>query len=368
MTVRDIQMDLEEWAPQWAKLERDNVGLQLGDPSGNVRSVLVCLDLSEKVSREALSKKIDLIVTHHPLIFRPLSAVTTSDVAGRIILMLAAKGVSVYCAHTNLDTAQGGVSFALARRLGLDDVTFLSPLTNTMAKIVVFVPETHLDAVMDAMEKTGAGKIGEYSSCSFRTRGTGTFRGSSRTQPYAGSAGKLEEVEETRLEMIAPRADVQAIILAMKAAHPYEEVAYDVYPLDNPDPNVGVGAIGTYAKALPRSQFLKRIETQLGARAMRMSASAKKAIRRVAVCGGSGSDLLDHAIRAGADAFVTADVRYHRFHDATDRILLVDAGHYETEHVILEPIADRIRRFAGQRKQPVSVFITRHNTNSIVPY
>ncbi len=362
MTIADIEQIIEGWAPQWTAWERDNVGLQVGDRARSVSRVLVALDVTEQIVEEAREKRAELIVSHHPLLFRPPSSITASNDIGRLVLMLVESRIAVYSAHTNLDFTKQGVSFALAETLGLKKIRFLSPLKGMQSKIVVFVPADHADRVAEGMSSAGAGVIGEYSSCSFRLSGAGTFRGSPNSHPVVGKAGRPETVEEMRLEMIAPRARVSAIVAAMKEAHPYEEVAYDVYPLDNESTNYGMGAIGELEAAQTLKTFLEHSKRALKAEALRFTGDLHRKIRHVAVCGGSGSDLLPTALSAKADVFVTADVRYHTFHAAGD-LALVDAGHWETEQVILEPLADRLRRAAKQKKQRLEVLVTQYSTN-----
>ena len=339
------------------------IGLQIGNRERRVRRVLVALDVTPEVVKEAIGKKADLIVSHHPLLFHPPSSITTGDELGKSLLTLAEKRIAVFSAHTNLDCARGGVSFALAEALGLRGTEFLAPLKDTLVKIAVFVPSGHVDAVAGAMGKAGAGAIGKYDSCSFRTVGTGTFRGSEASNPFLGQKGKLESVEETRIEMIAPRANAPSILTAMKAAHPYEEVAYDLYPLQNTDPEHGMGTVGTLTKPMTLGSFLKRVKITLRAEAVRYTGRLNRQVRRVAVCGGSGSNLLQNAIATHADAFVTADVKYHAFHEAGDRLALIDPGHWETEHVILKPIAERLKRHARTTGEPLEVFTTNIRTN-----
>jgi dinuclear metal center YbgI/SA1388 family protein len=363
MTVADIERFFEEWAPRWTAWERDNVGLQVGDRSRRVRGILIALDVTEEVIAEAIARRVDLIVSHHPLLFRPPSSITASDAVGRHILSLAEHKVALFSAHTNLDFARGGVSFALAEALGLINTRFLSPLKGSLVKLAVFVPEEYVDRVADAMAQAGGGIIGNYTSCSFRIRGTGTFRGSEETKPFLGKAQRLEAVDEVRLEMILPRASVQAVTAAMKSAHPYEEAAYDIYSLENPNPNFGMGALGELSKKVSLRSFLSRTKRALHAESVRYVGSLRQGIRTVAVCGGSGSDLVDEAIAAKADAFVTADVRYHTYHSAKGRIALVDAGHWETEHIILPSIQRRLRDFTRRSGETIKVFISQHATN-----
>ncbi len=365
MTVADIEKVMEGWAPVWTAWNHDNVGLQLGERARRVSKILLALEITDGVVREAIRKKIDLIVTHHPPLFHPLSSLTDATPSGRNLLALTQRNIAVYSAHTNLDAARDGVSFALARLLGLREVTFLAPLKDTLVKIVVFVPSSHAERVSREMSAAGAGIIGQYDSCSFRVRGQGTFRGGAQSNPRAGKRGVLETVDETRLEMIAPKAEVDRIVRAVKNVHPYEEVAYDILPVSTPSANFGMGAIGHLDRAVPLSSFLRTTKRVLHAERIRYVGTPRTNIRTVAVCGGSGSELLDTAIRAGADAFVTADVRYHAFHDAVGRIALVDAGHYETEHGILEPLRQKLNEAARQSNQKVSVALTQSLTNPI---
>jgi dinuclear metal center YbgI/SA1388 family protein len=363
MTIADIERFFEEWTPRWTAWERDNVGLQVGDRSKPVRKILVALDVSDEVIAEALAKRVDLVVSHHPLLFRPPSSITTSDTVGKRVLSLAENRVALYSAHTNLDFARDGVSFSLAKALGLTNVRFLSPLKDSLVKLAVFVPEEHVQRVADSMAEAGGGIIGNYSSCSFRIKGTGTFRGTEGAKPFLGKAQQLETVNEVRLEMVLPRAKLQAVTAAMKAVHPYEEVAYDIYRLENRNPNFGMGAIGELSKRVSLGSFLSKMKKLLNAEAVRYAGNLRQNVRRVAVCGGSGSDLLDEAMAAGADVFVTADVRYHTFQDAKGRIALVDAGHWETEHVVLPSIEGRLRDLMRRSGESIRVFVSQHSTN-----
>jgi dinuclear metal center YbgI/SA1388 family protein len=365
MLIADIITTIETWAPTWAAWEKDNVGLQVGDPQRPVTRVLVALDVTEAVINEAIAKKVELIVSHHPLLFRPPANISTQNPIGKLILTLAEHHIAVYSSHTNLDFTKGGVSFSLAQELGLMNIRFLSPLRDTLAKIVVFVPEGHVERVREATANAGAGVIGEYDECSFAVPGKGSFRGSELSKPFIGKAGQVEFTDEVRLEMLAPRARVTAIINAMKEVHPYEEVAYDVHALLNPNPNFGMGAVGELSKPQSLPQFLKQLKRKLNLKAVRYSGTSSKKIQRVAVCGGAGSDLLQDAVRSGAEVFVTADVRYHTFHSASDNIVLADAGHYETEQVVLRPLAECIQTAARAAGASLSVSITKQVTNPV---
>lgn len=365
MQIADLIQTFEEWAPKWVAWERDNVGLQVGNEQHRVTKVLVTLDVTRQTVNEAITRKAELIVSHHPLLFRAPSSITTNDSIGELVLQLAENGISLFSAHTNLDFAPDGVSFVLAHALGVKDTRFLTPLRNSLAKIVVFVPIGHEEHVMQTMAQAGAGIIGKYVSCSFSTRGRGSFFGTASSNPFTGTRGTLESVEEARLEMITPRARISEVVAAMKTAHPYEEVAYDVYNLENANPNFGMGVIGELQTPQSLHMFLRCIKRALGCETLRFTGDVKRKIHRVAVCSGAGSDLISDAIAANADIFVTGDVRYHAFVAASNQIALVDAGHWETERVILGPITDKIRSAAEKANERVSVFISKYAMNPI---
>ena len=365
MTVRDIEEILEAWAPREVAGEGDNVGLQVGSPSKRVRRILLALEISDSVLQEAVQKKVDLIVTHHPLIFRSLRSVTDSDRAGSFVSALIRNEIALYSAHTNLDFTRNGVSFALARALGVRGVKFLSEISGSLKKVAVFVPQDHVEGVARRMAEAGAGIIGNYEYCSFRTSGTGTFRGMEGAKPFYGKIGNYETAEEVRLEMIVPRWALNQTLFAMKKSHPYEEVAYDVYPLENENSNYGAGTIGDLPRAIRLRQFLLHVRRSLTANGIRYTGILEEHVRRVAVCGGSGSELLGAAVQQNADVFVTADVKYHTFQEAQGKIALIDAGHYETEQVVLGAVADELRKAIRDRKQQLRVLTTRQGTNPI---
>jgi dinuclear metal center YbgI/SA1388 family protein len=363
--VNNIIQLFDEWAPTWVAWEKDNVGLQVGDKNQRITKVLLALDVTWNIIQEAIAKKAELIISHHPLLFRPLSSITADDAVGKLVVELARNNISLFSAHTNLDFSQDGVSFALAKKIGLKDVRFLTPLRDSLAKIVVFVPEDHVEQVRNAMIRAGAGTIGQYTNCSFATKGIGSFRGSLSTNPFLGKPGNMEFIGENRLEIIAPRAQINNVIAALKAVHPYEEPAYDIYRIENPNSNFGMGAIGSLQKPQPLGTFLKSIQRTLGSEMLRFTGKTTDKIQTVAVCSGAGSDLLSDAIAAHADVFITADVRYHAFHAASNNIALVDAGHWETEQIVLKPIAERIRSAVRKMNEPLTVWTTKQITNPI---
>ena len=339
LTLHDIAQALEAWAPTASAQSYDNIGVQVGDAGRPVARALIALDLTADVIAEAERRGAALILTHHPLIFRPLKSVTSGSGPGGLAFRLAEKGIALYSIHTNLDAARGGVSFALAEQLGLQDVRFLRPMEETTYKLATFVPRDYLEAVRAALADAGAGHLGDYEACAFATTGTGYFRPTEAASPFTTTkTGELEQADEIKLEVEVDRWDLGRVTAALKAAHPYEEVAYDVYPVLQASTRLGMGAVGTLETPLPLADFLGRVAERLGAGSLRHVGDPASDVRQVAVCGGAGSDLIHDALRARADAYVTADVTYHRFFDVLDRdgrprMALIDPGHYETERV-----------------------------------
>jgi dinuclear metal center YbgI/SA1388 family protein len=319
---------------------------------------------------EAAGAGAELIVTHHPLLFRPLERLTPDTPEGYLALALARAGIACAAVHTNLDAAPDGVSVSLAERLGLTSVRILAPSDGLLRKVVVFVPVDQARAVHAAMAQAGAGNVGDYASCAFETEGVGRFTPGPGTDPFIGKEGVEEAVAEVRLEVLVYRWDVPQVLAAMRSAHPYEEVAYDVYPLEQPATSAGFGAVGDLEAPEPLEAFLARVAGRLGCDALRYAGDPAMTIRRAAVCGGAGGDLIGRARAAGADAFVTADLTYHRFFDAATPaghpvMALIDAGHYETEahteELIVVFLAGRfpgleVRRTTA-RTSPVSTYI-----------
>lgn len=353
MTIEKVIKYIEDWAPKGIAWERDNVGLQIGTSQQELKSILLCLDVNKDVVEDAIKKKCNLIISHHPLLFNPIKKITPGDKTSDIISSLIKNDISLYSAHTNLDFTKDGVSFQLAKKLNLKSIKFLKNISENLTKLVVFVPVGYTEKVAEAIHSSGGGIIGEYTNCSFRLIGKGTFRGSEKSNPAIGQKGRLEFVDEVRLEVLVNNFDLPAVISAMKKAHPYEEVAFDIYPLMNENVNFGMGAIGILEKDFTQKEFLEYVSKKLGIKNFRYTAGKKKKIRTVALCGGSGSDLLNSAIQKNADAFITADVKYHTFQDAEGRILLIDAGHYETEIFILDEISRRLKQFLENSKTEV---------------
>ena len=348
-TIRDVTRALEEWAPPGSAQSYDNVGLQVGDAGRVLQRGLVALDLTPRVISEAQERDANLIITHHPLLFRPLESVTSSSWTGGLALQLAEAGIALYSIHTNLDAAPGGVSFALAEQLGLSDVRFLDGFPESLYKLTVFVPADHLEPVRQALAEAGAGRIGDYEACAFATEGTGYFKPGDATTPFIGEAGgPLEKAPECRLEAEVARWSLNPVLGALQKAHPYEEVAYDLYSVEQKNTRAGLGALGRLEKPEPLAAFLERTAQCLDAESLRYAGNDEAPVQTVAVCGGAGSDFIGQALQAEADVYLTADVTYHSFFEVLDeegraRMALVDAGHYETEAVTEQLLVDWLR-------------------------
>jgi dinuclear metal center YbgI/SA1388 family protein len=362
--IHEFQKEFETIAPPSIAWKGDNIGLLIGRPESTITNILVALDLTMEVALEAKRKNVNCIVTHHPLLFHPLKNITPASPTGELVLYLTEQKMNVYAAHTNLDSVQWGVNFVLAKKLGLKDVRILSPLKESLVSIVVFVPADHADAIATAMHDAGAGTFSKYDQCSFRTEGTGTFRGKAGSDPFIGTPGTTERVNEIRLETIAEQWKTGKIVAAMLKAHPYEEVAYDLIPLLNKNSEYGLGAIGTMSKKMSQTEFLRHTKKVLGLKGLKFSGK-RSSVSRVAVCGGSGSDFINDAVAQGADAMVTADLKYHTFQEFESKILLIDAGHYETERIVLPALAKKIQEIAKRNGHSGKIFITQQSTNPV---
>ena len=368
MTVKEIIKYLEEWAPKGIAWEKDNVGLQVGDSEIKVKNILLSLDLTEEVIQSAKKENCNLIITHHPILYNPLKNLDFSkNQIASMIKTLIKEDITLYSAHTNLDFTKHGVSYQLAKRLHLRKVRFLKYLSQNLFKLVVFVPTSHLNKVAEAIHQAGAGSLGEYSNCSFRSSGVGTFKGSNLSNPSIGKKGVIESVEEIKFEVIVDKSILNKVISSMKTAHPYEEVAYDIYALQNENISYGIGVMGELSEEMTIKDFLAFVSSELNTSTLRYTKAYQKKIKYVAVCGGSCGELINEAIMQNADAFVTADLKYHSFQDAENKILLVDAGHYETEVPVLDEVQDRLKKFLS-KKIKINVLKFKGSTNPIVFY
>jgi dinuclear metal center YbgI/SA1388 family protein len=338
VTVQDAWRALDDAFPFAHHAEWDNVGILLGDPGAPLRTVAVALDATPAVISSLRRRPADLLVTHHPVVFSPLKAVRPDHPSSRAAYELTRMGIAVISAHTNADVAPRGVSFAMARRLGLDDIRPLIPgePSSDACKVVAFVPPSHVDAVLAAAARAGAARIGGYSECSFRAAGTGTFRGGEGTSPFAGRAGRLEQVEEIRLEMVSAGSLVPRVLAAIRGAHPYEEPAIDVVPLRSAALGGGVGSLGEFAEPLALGAAIERVRRALRPAWIKVAGSRRGTVRRVALVGGSGAEFADAARNRGADLFVTGDVKYHQaLEAAAGSMPVADIGHASGERWIL---------------------------------
>lgn len=331
MKVKDITEYLETIAPRAYQESYDNSGLLTGEPSQEVTGALITLDCIEEVVEEAIAKKCNLIIAHHPIIFKGLKKITGSNYVERTILKAIRNNIAIYAIHTNLDNVHTGVNRKIAEKLGLKNVKILAPKQDTLTKLATFIPKAHTDNVLQALYQAGAGQIGDYKNCSFQTEGTGTFMPVGEANPHTGKLNKQESVREDRVEVIFATHLESRVIGALKTVHPYEEVAYYLTRLANANQEVGSGMVGELEQPQEPIEFLKRLKSSMNLTAIRHTRLLDQKVKKVAVCGGSGSFLLPHAIRSGADFFVTADFKYHEFFDAEGKITICDIGHYESE-------------------------------------
>ena len=336
MTIKEIINYLESVAPPSYQESYDNAGLIIGDSGATVTSALITLDITEAVIDEAIDFGCELIITHHPIIFKGIKKINGNTFVERCIIKAIKNDIAIYAAHTNIDSITGGVNSKICEKIGLTNLRILDPVKGKLLKIVTFIPEDHLTKVREALFATGAGEIGKYDQCSFSAVGSGTFRGGEDANPYVGIKGELHFEKESRFETIFPAHLKNRVIAALLESHPYEEVAYDIYQLENSFSEVGAGMIGELPGAENEIDFLERLIDIFGCKVIRHTYLLGKPVKKVAVCGGAGSFLLPAAITAGADLFVTADMKYHEFFDVEEKIVVADIGHYESEQFTKE--------------------------------
>ena len=344
MLVKDILNCLAEVAPLPWQESYDNAGLQVGDLNAEARKALVCLDITEEIVDEAVAKSCDVIVSHHPLVFRGLKRLTPQTYVERAVMKAVKHDIAMISMHTNLDNSHLGVNRALGEKLGLKKLRILRPLEDQLRKLVVYVPAAEAGTVRQAMFGAGAGCIGHYDSCSFNANGKGTFRAGEDAHPFVGTVGELHFEDEVRIETVVPKHLLNQVVAAMLRAHPYEEVAYDVFAMENEWQQAGAGMVGALDVPMEEVAFLSFVAKTLDSPCLRHSALTGRNIQTVALCGGSGSPFMADALRAGADAYLTGDVKYHDFFVPEGRMLLVDGGHFETEQFTKELIVGLIRK------------------------
>lgn len=331
MIIRDIIEYLESVAPTAYQESYDNAGLIIGNEESVISSALLTLDVTEAVIDEAIAYKCGLIISHHPILFKGIKRINGNTYIERCVIKAVKNNIAIYAAHTNLDSIRIGVNSKIFEKTGIKNTRILAPESGILIKLVTFVPVDYLGRVRDAIFAAGAGHIGNYDQCSYNIEGSGTFRGGENTNPFAGIKGEFHTEKEIRFETILPRHLKDKVVRALLNSHPYEEVAYDLYPLQNEFPAVGAGMIGELVQEEKEADFLSRLMQIFGCKVIRHTAFLNKPIKKVAVCGGTGISLLSRAIAEKADIFVTADIKYHEFFDSENKILIADIGHYESE-------------------------------------
>ncbi len=361
MILKNIITEIEKFAPLSYQESYDNCGLLTGHKEQEVTGAILCLDCTEAVVEEAIQKKCNLVIAHHPIIFGGLKKLNGKNYVERTVIKAIQNNIAIYACHTNLDNVKLGVNKKIANKLGLINTQILAPKKSLLKKLVTFVPATHLANVQESLFNVGAGNIGNYDSCSFVLEGTGSFRGNEDSNPFIGEKGKLSLEKENRLEVIFETIYESQIISALKQNHPYEEVAYDIYQLENTYQNIGSGMIGELETPLSELEFLERLKSVFMLKLIKHTPLLKKSIKKVALCGGSGSFLLKNAINSKSDIYISSDFKYHEFFDAENQILIADIGHYESEQftpeIFYEIISNKFPTFAS--------YLTETNTNPV---
>jgi dinuclear metal center YbgI/SA1388 family protein len=364
MKVADVIRAFEEAAPEALQESYDNSGLITGNRQEEVRKILLCLDVTEELIMKAISADCNMIISHHPIVFSGIKKLTGTDYVQRILIKAIKHDIAIYACHTNLDNVQNGVNYKICQKLGILSPQILSPKKNLLKRLITFCPPDHANKIKQAIFDAGAGRIGEYDECSFNTNGTGTFRPSQNTNPFSGEPGKRSEDQEIKIETIYPFYLEKAVLSALWNSHPYEEVAYDIIALENKHQFIGAGMIGDLKEALTEKEFLDMVKTNMKTTCIRHTVLKNKQIKKVAVCGGSGSFLLKEAMNAGADAFITGDFKYHQFFDGEGKILIADIGHFESEQFTLEIFHDILK----EKFPTFADYLTETNTNPVFYY
>lgn len=362
MQIKNIIDYLNELAPPVLQESYDNAGLIVGDSSWECSGVLICLDSIEEIIDEAIEKKCNLVVTHHPIVFSGLKKINGKNYIERTIIKAIKNDIAIFAIHTNLDNVMHGVNAKFAEKLGLTNLKILAQKKQTLNKITIFAPLDHAEIVRKSLFDGGAGELGNYDSCSFNTLGEGTFRALENAHPFVGKKGEIHTEKEVKIEAIVPQHLTSNALQSMLKVHPYEEVAYDIIPLKNTSKHIGAGMIGMLEKPMDSLNFLKWVKKKMKVDCVRHTALIKTTIRTVAICGGSGSFLLSNAVAQGADIFITGDFKYHQFFDANDQIIIADIGHYESEFYTCELLYEKLK----EKFSKFAVHLTEKNTNPVI--
>jgi dinuclear metal center YbgI/SA1388 family protein len=361
MKLKEITSYLESIAPLSHQESYDNAGLICGDENMEINAALICLDSTEAVIDEAITQGCNLIIAHHPIVFSGIKKLNGKNYIERVLIKAIKNDIAIYASHTNLDNVFDGVNAKICEKLSLQNCNILSPQRNLLKRLITFCPSENAEAVRKAVFDAGAGTIGNYSECSFNTPGTGTFKALAGADPHIGEIGKRFSGEEIKMEFIYQSFQESKVVKALLKAHPYEEVAYDLISLTNVDKGIGAGMIGELPAEMTEMEFLQHLKSAMKTNCIRYTALTGKKVKKVAVCGGSGSFLLNAAITGHADVFVTADFKYHQFFDAEKHLIIADIGHYESEQFTMELFYEILKK----KFSTFALQLTKINTNPI---
>lgn len=361
MKIKEVTNFLESYAPLAYQESYDNCGLIVGDANTEVSGALITLDCTEEVIDEAIASGCNLVIAHHPIVFSGLKKLNGNNYIERTVIKAIKNDIAIYAIHTNLDNVHNGVSAKIAEKIGLENCKILSPKKDLLRQLVVYCPVSESEQLRKALFEAGAGSLGDYDNCSFSSIGKGTFRANENCNPFAGEIGENHVENEERIEVVYPKYKERSILNAILSAHPYEEVAHQIYVIENKHQLVGSGVLGTLKTPVKSVDFLNKLKTTMQTGCVRHTSLVKDKISTVAVCGGSGSFLLKDAIASNADIFITADFKYHEFFDAENHIIIADIGHYESEQftkdLIYDLLTENFTKFAVQ--------LSKVNTNPI---
>ncbi len=361
MQIAEILQELERRAPLHLQEKYDNAGLITGDKKWACTGIICTLDATEEVIAEAIENGCNLVVAHHPILFYGLKKITGKDYVEKALILAIKNDIALYAIHTNLDNMLDGVNGKIAELLGLKNIQLLSPKPGLLQKLYTYVPVSHKEKLLNALFAAGGGMISDYSECSFSMEGKGTFKPGENTNPFSGEHGKRAEENEVKIELIFPAWLQQSMLQALKENHPYEEVAYEIIRLENTSNSMGSGILGDLPEALPENELLDLIKKTLGLNVIKHTKFLQKPIQKIALCGGAGSFLIKDAIAAGAGLFLTSDIKYHEFFDADGKIVVADAGHWETEQFTIDLLFDILR----QKFPNFAVLKTKMRTNPV---
>lgn len=362
MKISELLAVIESYAAPELQEEYDNAGLITGNASWECRAALCALDVTPEVIKEARENNCNLIIAHHPIVFRGLKRITGRNYVEQVIIEAIKNDIAIYAAHTNLDNILLGVNGRIAEKLRLKNISILQPKNKMLRRLITFAPVDKAEEVRAAVFAAGAGHIGKYSECSFNSEGTGTFKAGKGADPYVGDIGERHYEKETKIEIVYPFYLENQVVKALIDTHPYEEVAYDIFTMDNVHFGIGAGMIGELEEPCDEKTFLKFLKKTFKAGGIRHTKLTGRPVKKLAVCGGTGSFLIKKAAQTGADFYITADVKYHEFFDAEDRLVIADIGHYESEQFTIDLLHDLL----VEKFPTFAVLKTRVNTNPVL--